>query len=168
MCFIDIDISGLARQMMENVYDLVVLDDHEDFTKKVSESLLDGILGILDGFVVFQEGQSEGEWAEMAKMAFDILLECAENTKDLEFCAIATAKLHSLVQTRAESPVEEAGFLIYRTNRIIQNALQRNDMDHYAFLGKPHINFKKNLKMSSKSWPHLKNIKLLHFLTTPL
>ena len=58
MCFIDIDISGLARQMMENVYDLVVLDDHEDFTKKVSESLLDGILGILDGFVVFQEGQS--------------------------------------------------------------------------------------------------------------
>ena len=44
--------------MMENVYDLVVLDDHEDFTKKVSESLLDGILGILNGFVVFQEGQS--------------------------------------------------------------------------------------------------------------
>ena len=58
MCFIDFDISGLARQMMENVYDLVVLDDHEDFTKKVSESLLDGILGILNGFVVFQEGQS--------------------------------------------------------------------------------------------------------------
>ena len=101
----------------------------------------------------------------MAKMAFDILLECAENTKDLEFCAIATAKLHSLVQTRAESPVEEAGFLIYRTNRIIQNALQRNDTDHYAFLGKPYINFKKNLKMSSKS--HLKNIKLLHFFNHP-
>ena len=47
----------LARQMMENAYDLVVLDDHEDFSKKVSEPLLDGILGILDGFVVFQEGQ---------------------------------------------------------------------------------------------------------------
>ena len=44
----------LARQMMENAYDLVVLDDHEDFSKKVSEPLLDGILGILDGFVVFQ------------------------------------------------------------------------------------------------------------------
>ena len=39
---------------MENAYDLVVLDDHEDFSKKVSEPLLDGILGILDGFVVFQ------------------------------------------------------------------------------------------------------------------
>ena len=62
----------LARHIMENAYDLVVLDEHEDFSKKVSESLLDGILGILDRFVVFQEGQSESEWVEMAKMAFDI------------------------------------------------------------------------------------------------
>ena len=124
----------LARQMMENTYDLVVLDDHEDFTKKVSEPLLDGILGILDGFVVFQEGQSDGEWSEMAKMAFDILLVCAENSQDLEFCAIATAKLHSLVQTRQESSIEETGFLIYRANKIIQEALKKDDRDHYAFI----------------------------------
>ena len=124
----------LARQMMENAYDLVVLDDHEDFSKKVSEPLLDGILGMLDGFVVFQEGQTDGEWSEMAKMAFDILLKCAENSKDLEFCAIATAKLHSLVQTRLETSVEETGFLIYRSNKIIQDALKREDTDHYAFI----------------------------------
>eukprot|EP00090_Calanus_glacialis_P023550 TRINITY_DN363_c0_g1_i1.p1 TRINITY_DN363_c0_g1~~TRINITY_DN363_c0_g1_i1.p1 ORF type:complete len:2732 (-),score=430.45 TRINITY_DN363_c0_g1_i1:184-7587(-) len=124
----------LARHMMENAYDLVVLDDHEDFSKKVSEALLDGILGILDGFVVFQEGQSDAEWGEMAKMAFDILLACAENTKDLEFCAIATAKLHSLVQTRLESSTEETGFLIYRTNKIIREALKQDNTDHYAFL----------------------------------
>ena len=124
----------LARHIMENAYDLVVLDEHEDFSKKVSESLLDGILGILDKFVVFQEGQTESEWGEMAKMAFDILLECAENTKDLEFCAIATAKLHSLVQTRQESSTEETGFLIHRVDKIIQNSLSTNNMDHYAFL----------------------------------
>ena len=52
---------------MENAYDLVVLDDHEDFSKKVSETLLDGILGILDKFVVFQVGQTDAEWNEMAK-----------------------------------------------------------------------------------------------------
>ena len=75
----------LARQMMENTYDLVVLDDHEDFTKNVSEPLLYGILGILDGFVVFQEGQSDGEWSEMAKMAFDILFVWYEKFQDLEF-----------------------------------------------------------------------------------
>ena len=119
---------------MENAYDLVVLDDHEDFSKKVSETLLDGILGILDGFVVFQEGQTDAEWNEMAKMAFDILLVCAKNTKDLEFCAIATAKLHSLVQTRLESSTEETGFLIYRTNKIIREALKQENTDHYAFL----------------------------------
>ena len=124
----------LARHIMENAYDLVVLDEHEDFSKKVSESLLDGILGILDRFVVFQEGQSESEWVEMAKMAFDILLVCAENTKDLEFCAIATAKLHSLVQTRQESSNEENGFLIHRVDKIIKDALKANNTDHYAFL----------------------------------
>ena len=128
------EMAQLARQMMENVYDLVVLDDHENFSKKVSESLLDGILGILDGFVVFQEGQVESEWGEMAKMAFDILLVCAENNQDLEFCAIATAKLHCLVQTRQETSLEETGFLIYRTNRIIQEALKISNTDHYAFL----------------------------------
>jgi len=124
----------LARHIMESAYDLVVLDEHEDFSKKVSESLLDGILGILDRFVVFQEGQSESEWVEMAKMAFDILLTCAESTKDLEFCAIATAKLHSLVQTRQESSTEETGFLIYRVDKIIKEALSTDNTDHYAFL----------------------------------
>ena len=128
------EMAQLARQMMENAYDLVVLDDHQDFSKKVSESLLDGILGILDGFVVFQEGQAETEWGEMAKMAFDILLVCAENNTDLEFCAIATAKLHCLVQTRLETSLEETGFLIYRANRIIQEALKAENTDHYAFL----------------------------------
>ena len=108
----------LARQMMENVYDLIVLDDHEEFLKKVSEPLLDGVIGILDGFVVFTEGQSEVEWSEMAKMAFDILLVCAENSQDLEFCAAATAKLHSLVQTRQESSIEETGFVIYKINKM--------------------------------------------------
>ena len=92
------EMAQLARQMMENAYDLVVLDDHQDFSKKVSESLLDGILGILDGFVVFQEGQAESEWGEMAKMAFDILLCCAEKAiQDMEICTMATAKLHALV-----------------------------------------------------------------------
>ena len=128
------EMAGLARQMMENVYDLVVLDDHEEFLKKVSEPLLDGVIGILDGFVVFTEGQQEVEWSEMAKMAFDILLVCAENSEDLEFCAQASAKLHSLVQTRQESSLEETGFLIYRTNKIIKDALEDGNTDHYAFI----------------------------------
>ena len=44
----------MAKSIMEIVYDLIILDEHEDFSKKVSEPLLDGILGILDNFSVFQ------------------------------------------------------------------------------------------------------------------
>ncbi len=38
------------------------------------------------------------EWLDMSKMAFDILLECMEHTECTEICAMASAKLHSLVQ----------------------------------------------------------------------
>ena len=47
----------ISRDLILPSHWSVVLDDHEDFSKKVSEPLLDGILGTLDGFVVFQEGQ---------------------------------------------------------------------------------------------------------------
>jgi hypothetical protein len=36
----------------------------------------------------------------MSKMAFDILLKCVEHTECTEICAMASAKLHALVQTR--------------------------------------------------------------------
>ena len=126
--------SLMAKYIVEIVYDLVVLDEHEDFSKKVSEPLLDGILGILDGFAVFHEHNVDNEWEDMGKMAFCILLECAENTNDLNFCAIATAKLHSLVQTRKEAKPEEIGYLIIRVNRAVQGALSKENTEHYAFL----------------------------------
>lgn len=145
--------SLMARNIMEIAYDLVVLDEHEDFAKKVSEELLDGILGILDEFSVFREGTAE--WEDMGKMAFNILLHCAENTRDLDFCAIATAKLHSLVQTRQDAKQEEFGYLIHRVNKIIQGALSSEDMDHYAFL----IPIMKALLDKSKDLLHL-NLQL--------
>ena len=100
---------AIAKSIMEIVYDLVILDEHEDFSKKVSEELLDGILSVLDNFSVFQPDSPEGEKDEVAKMALNVLIECAGNTKDLEFCAIASAKLHNLVQTRSETSTDEIG-----------------------------------------------------------
>lgn len=124
----------MAKNIMEIAFDLVILDEHDDFSKKVSEDLLDGILGILDRFSVFHEGNTDKEWDDLGRMAFSILLECAENTKDLDFCAIATAKLHSLVQSRQDPSPDEVGYLIYRVNKIIENALMKENTDHYAFL----------------------------------
>ena len=129
------ELIGLARQCMQAAHDLVVLDDHEAFNKKVSVGLVDSVLGLLDCLAVFQEGgQPHTEWTEMAGMALDLLLVCAENSRDLEFCALATARLHTLVQTRAESGLLETGFLLQRVNRIIQQALASGNTDHYAFL----------------------------------
>ena len=53
-------------------------------------------------FVVFQEVQTDTEWGQWLQMAFNILLVCAENTNNLEYCALVTARLHLLVQTRLE------------------------------------------------------------------
>jgi hypothetical protein len=39
---------------MRWAYDLIVLDSHGNFGKKVSEGLLDGILNLLECMVVFQ------------------------------------------------------------------------------------------------------------------
>ncbi len=105
--------TALAEHVMQWAYDLVVLDLYGNFNRKVSESLLDGLLGIMEAFVVFAEGDLH--WDGMAKMALDILLHCAEKSKDnLEICTMATAKLHALVQTRMSSTVEENGFLMSR------------------------------------------------------
>ena len=49
--------SSQAEHVMRWAYDLVVLDRHGNFAKKVSESLLDGILNLLECLYVFQEGQ---------------------------------------------------------------------------------------------------------------
>ena len=56
------------------------------------------ILGLTETLMVFSEGKEDLEWGEMAKMAFDILLCCAEKAiQDMEICTMATAKLHALV-----------------------------------------------------------------------
>ncbi|XP_067013553.2 neurobeachin-like protein 1 [Anabrus simplex] len=121
-----------AAQLMRWVYDLVVLDPNEDMSKKASTKLLDGVLGLLDALLVFQEGPLE-EWSEMAKLALGILLSCASST-DLELCAIATAKLHALVQTRTMKDLDEGGYLLYYMNSIVEKALEANNQEHYSFL----------------------------------
>lgn len=58
---------------------------------------------MVETLVVFNsEGNSSNEWNVMAKLAFNILLKCAEAPKDddIEIQTMATAKLHALVQTR--------------------------------------------------------------------
>ena len=112
------NVSALAEHVIQWAYDLIVLDPSKGpFKKKVTGSLLDGILGLLESLMVFEAGPGD-EWRErMAKMAFDILLKVAEQGRhEPELCAMAAAKLHALVQTRteAQSSPDENAYLIFR------------------------------------------------------
>lgn len=91
--------------------------------------LLDGVLGLLDALLVFQDGPAE-EWTEMAKLAFGILLSCAAND-NFDLCAIATAKLHALIQTRHMRDPEEGGYLLFVINRTIQKTIESKYGFHY-------------------------------------
>lgn len=54
-----------------------------------------------------------------------ILLNCA-NSQNIEMCAMATAKLHSLLQTRSIKDMEEGGYMLYMVNKGITSTLQGN------------------------------------------
>ena len=130
------EVMAIAEDVMRWAYDLIVLDPYGgNFTKKVSEPLLDGILALTEGLMVFSEGKEDLEWGEMAKMAFDILLTCAERAQNenLDICTMATAKLHALVQTRGSSSVEENAFLMLRLGKIMDKAILQED-EHFSFL----------------------------------
>lgn len=60
-------------------------------------------------------------------MVLGILLSCSANS-NLELCAIATAKLHALIQTRNMKDPEEGAYLLYLMNQTVQQTIKGNDM----------------------------------------
>jgi hypothetical protein len=60
-------------------------------------------------------------------MVLGILLSCSANS-NLELCAIATAKLHALIQTRNMKDTEEGAYLLYLLNQIVQDTIKGNYM----------------------------------------
>jgi hypothetical protein len=51
-----VDLAVPARELFELTYDLVVLEEVDDLRRKVSETLLDSLIGILESMAVFHEG----------------------------------------------------------------------------------------------------------------
>jgi neurobeachin-like protein 1/2 len=48
--------------------------------------------------------------------------------------AMATAKLHALLQTRTSQDLKEISYLIYSLNQALQNAIEVGNADQYSFL----------------------------------
>jgi len=59
-----------------------------------------------------------------------ILLSCA-GFEDVELVAMATAKLHALIQTRHMSDPEEAAYLLCYLDTIVQNSLKGRLVKHF-------------------------------------
>jgi hypothetical protein len=74
-------------------------------------------------------------------MVTGILLSCSANS-NLELCAMATAKLHALVQTRNMKDPEEGAYLLYLMNQIVQKAIKGN----YVYLLGPVSSFSDGFK----------------------
>ncbi len=112
--------AAAAQHVMQWVYDLVVLDQYSgDFGRKVTESLLDGVLALVE-LLVERHPEGDEVWEDMAKMAFDVLLKCAEDANNVGIQTMATAKLHALVLTKNNSSSRENAHLMVRLAKMME------------------------------------------------
>ena len=136
---------AVARHVMQWVYDLVVFESPGNFPKKVNETLLDGVIAMVESLAVFRDNEAGvGAELDIAKLAFEVLLKCAESNDETDagevvegICTMATAKLHALVQTRSASPVEESAYLIQRVDGLMRKVLGENgavEGDRYSMI----------------------------------
>ncbi|XP_058062662.1 neurobeachin-like protein 1 isoform X2 [Anopheles bellator] len=121
-----------AAQLLRLAYDLVVLDPNEDSSKKCSVKLLDGVLSLLDILMVFQQSSSD-DWSEMSHLCLGLLLKCSHNVNS-DIVAMATAKLHALLQNRINQDPAEIGYLMYSLNQAICKAIDEDNSEQYSFL----------------------------------
>ncbi|XP_055695703.1 neurobeachin-like protein 1 [Lutzomyia longipalpis] len=139
-CLIDIGEGGIQKidhqqycaQLMRMVYDLVVLDQNKDDLKKCSTKLLDGVLALLDGLMVFQSTAVD-DWTDMKRVCLGLLIQCSHST-DPSIVAMATAKLHYILQCRTPTDAEEVGYLVYRLSGALENAIEVGNSEEYSFL----------------------------------
>ena len=103
------------------MYDLVVLGTNEDDIKKCSPKLLDRVLALLDGLMIFQPGSDD--WPEMIQLSLGLLLKCAHHS-DSSIVAMATAKLHAVLQSRPTEDINELSYLLFSMSRSIKNSLK--------------------------------------------
>lgn len=110
-----------ASHILRMVYELVVLGSNEDESKKCSTKLLDGVLALLDALMIFQQGSDD--WSDMIRLCLGLLLKCSHHPNP-GIVAMATAKLHAILQSRSTEDPAELSYLLYSINRALDNAIE--------------------------------------------
>ncbi|XP_068150111.1 LOW QUALITY PROTEIN: neurobeachin-like protein 1 [Drosophila tropicalis] len=121
-----------ASNILRMVYELIVLGSNEDESKKCSTKLLDGVLALLDALMIFQQGSSD-DWSDMIRLCLGILLKCSHHPNP-SIVAMATAKLHAILQSRSTEDPAELSYLLYSINRALDNAIEVGNPEEYSFL----------------------------------
>ncbi|XP_069107826.1 neurobeachin-like protein 1 isoform X1 [Argopecten irradians] len=128
-----IELVRLVRHFMQE--DVNLFSDTDDkFTERESSEgsfLIEDTMTLLDILSVW-DVESDGGWKEMARLGLNLLILFAKHP-NLELCAVATAKLHNLVQTKLISSSAEASYIIGNLHTIIVKAVTENT-DNYSFL----------------------------------
>jgi hypothetical protein len=120
--------------VMQWVYDLVVLDQSKNFEKKVTETLLDGVLALLERLPAFGSPEFSQDDESLCKMALDVLLKVAEEADDVSLRSMATAKIHAFILTRASGSAAESAYLLERLVTALEAAMAGDDEDSYSFM----------------------------------
>ncbi|XP_031626139.1 neurobeachin-like protein 1 isoform X2 [Contarinia nasturtii] len=121
-----------AAQLLRMIYDLVVLDPNEDEQKKCSPKLLDGVLALMDTLMIFQQSAVD-DWVEMSRICLGLLMKCSRHPNP-EIVAMATARLHTVLQVRATEDLHELGYLLFSINKTLNAAIEVGDSEGYSFL----------------------------------
>lgn len=121
-----------AVQLLRFTYDLVVLYPNEDDSKKCSTKLLDGVLSVIDSLMVFQKSSTD-DWSEMIMICLGLLLKLVRSPNQ-DIVAMASARLHTLLQSRTHQVPKESAYLIYSLNSALTTAIEQGNPDQYSHL----------------------------------
>jgi len=121
-----------AEHVMQWVFDLIVLDQSKSFKKKVTETLLDGILALVEKLNAFGRGGGDDS---LTKMAVEVLLKVADQAEEVSIRSMATAKIHALIQTRTTaSAAENAYLLAHLVKGVKRGVAEYADDESFSFL----------------------------------
>lgn len=84
--------------------------------------------------MIFQQSAVD-EWVEMSRICLGLLMKCSHHPNP-EIVAMATAKLHTVLQVRATEDLHELGYLMFSINKALNAAIEGIQLE------KTKVNFK--------------------------
>ncbi|KAM8904058.1 neurobeachin-like protein 1 isoform 2-T3 [Spinachia spinachia] len=96
-----------------------------------TEKVLEETVTLMDGLMVWYSAGAQ--WFQLSQVGLRLLLGFMAQ-EDPEVCALATAKLNGILQTKQVSSQDEACYLLGRVEGILRRSIQEQREETYCFL----------------------------------